>query len=820
MVSNRRSRARRLVSSIVSLFLAQTVIGLLLGAAPVPILAAPATPTSPSALFATTTVGAASTTSTPTPTATQSPTATTVARNSFIAGVVFEDDDGDETRSGREDGRRDVTVTLQLNNRTGDKQRAKTDRSGAYEFRDLAAGTYLVTAEAPDGYLFTTKDRLEVKVDGQDGTRLADFGLIKKGATLTPTPARRTSSSQASSSSRSSGNGSTPGSIGVQAIQPAPIPPSAPTATSTPTAAQQVGALTPLRSGQFRLEGRSDDNGHAFDFAAEGSVVQPGDMDMRIIINGHERAILIAEQKPYWRPVSEDDWHPTNLAELRAQHGVLSALDVLGLPQMAKTAREVRRAPNRELDDEGRVVQMYEIELGPTDGPSTMGGASAAARPSTAGASGQFEPLDALFRVWVSPDDGRILTAHLEALFRSSRTDIVGRAEPARVDVWLRLGEHNAPFSVQAPRQIARPTPATAAAPSGGVVAAAPPAPAPNSVPAPTRAQAQTATAPDRRSGPPPAAEADATAIAIGPAVTDASADQRSRDAEEALVALASAAGPRDGSEIGPDRIVLAVPWTTETLDLSAEAPINDGVASLKLILEAFGVRTQLDDLEALADGWLPSGGPHQPIPLETLIRIGERGSLRALGPTRGPGGGEWTAALARDFLQRGHPVLMRVRPGLLAGTPSADQQDDRYVVLVGREGEELLYHDPTAPDGARLRVSADQLDQAWAGAALPRQGAAFGFGVNVIGLLQGATARVAATATTVPTATARAATTVAPTVAVVATTPIPPLEAHSLEAPARPSEQSQGWAFHPALLALFAVLACGAGFVAARLAR
>jgi hypothetical protein len=792
------------LSSLFSLAAGQIVVGLLLAAVPGPILAAPPVPTASPSLVATIPAGAAATTSTPTPTATQRATATSVARSSFISGVVFEDDDGDETRSGQEDGRRDVTLTLQLNNRTGDKQRAKTNRSGAYEFRHLAAGTYLVTAEAPDGHVFTTNDRLEVKVDGQDGTRLADFGLIKKGAT--PTPVRRTSSSQASSSSRSSDSGSRPERTGVHAIQPAPAPPPGPTATSTPTVAQQLMALPPFRSGQFRLEGRSDDNGLVFQFAAQGSVMQPGDLDMRLIINGQERAVLIAEQKPYWRPMSEDAWQATNLAELRAQHGVLSALDVLGLPQMAATARAVRRAPNRELDDEGRIVQLYEIELGPPVG------SGAVAKPGAANASGQFDPLDASFKVWVSPDDGRILTAHLEASFRSSRPDITGRAEPARLDVWLRLSEHNAAFSIQAPRQIARPTAATAAAP---------PAPAPNPAPAPApaRAQAPAAPAPARPSGPPAAGEAGEAAVAAGPIVADASADQRSRDAEEALVVLASAAGPREGSEIGPDRVELAVPWVAEPVSSPAGAPINDGVASLRLILEAFGVTTQMDDLEALADSWLPPGGPHRPVPLETLIRIGERGSLRALGPMRGPGGGEWTATLARDFLQRGYPVLMRVRTDLLAGPPSVAPQADRYVVLVGREGEELLYHDPTAPDGARLRISADQLDQAWAEAALPRQGAAFGFGVNVIGLLQGATARAATTATTAPTATTRVAATTAPTV-VAAATPMPPLEARAPEEPAHSVEQSQGWSFHPALLALFAVLACGAGFVAARLAR
>ena len=775
---------------------------------------------------------------TATPTATTTPTivqvatptqTTTPTGRAAIVGLVYRDSNANALFDGREEGIDDVQLTLERIDVVEKARTAKSDSKGKYRFDDVAIGSYLLTLRVPSNYRATTTTRRDAVVVSSLGS-IEDFGLERVDGNENDSNGSgndNTSNSSNQTSSRSNSSARARAAA-APARTPTPMPTATPTATATPTILNRLRDLVSLSQNQFvsfTMQGQTDDNGRRADFAAEGNVLEAKDMAMRLAINGKELEIVVVGPNPYERAAPEEYWDRTSIEELRRRHGVLSPLDVLALPLLADQTFEIRRMGLEQV--EGQVLQRYQIDVHRPPPPPVGAGPAAAAprggqaKPAIAAAGpDQLVVLEGRVELWVSEGDGLIHTAHLALGVPSARRDYTGRLNPAWMDVWLRFSDHNVAFTINEPRAeaLVRPTDVPVAV---RVPPVAGPAAAPAPAPAPARAQAQAAPAPDRRSGPPPAAEAAEAAVSTGPVIPDVSADQRSRDAEEALVALASAAGPRDGSEIGPDRVVLAVPWETAPVSSpAAEAPINDGVAALRLILEAYGVTTQLDDLEALADGWLPPGAPHPPVPLETLIRIGERGSLRALGPTRGPGGGEWTATLARDFVQRGYPVLMRVRPGLLASPPSAAPQADRYVVLVGREGEELLYHDPTAPDGARLRISADQLDQAWAGAALPRQGAAFGFGVNMIGLLQGATARAAASATTVPTATARAAPTSAPTVVVAALTPIPPLEARASEGPAQSVEQSQGWSFHPALLALFAVLACGVGFVVARFAR
>src|SRR5439155_13303603 len=93
--------------------------------------------------------------------------------------------------------------------------------------------------------------------------------------------------------------------------------------------------------------------------------------------------------------------------------------------------------------------------------------------------------------------------------------------------------------------------------------------------------------------------------------------------------------------------------------------PPTDGPASLGMLLEAYGVVADTADLEALAqvlEGQASAKSPR----LATLVRIGERGSLRPLGPAYGTGGDEWSATLARDYVRRGYPVLALVSPALL----------------------------------------------------------------------------------------------------------------------------------------------------------
>ena len=261
--------------------------------------------------------------------------------------------------------------------------------------------------------------------------------------------------------------------------------------------------------------------------------------------------------------------------------------------------------------------------------------------------------------------------------------------------------------------------------------------------------------------------------------------------------------------------MLLAVPWRGLPVGPTEVARAADGPASLGMILEAFGVGVGTPDLDALTTEWQRPSSPTESVQLATLIRIGERGSLRPLGPAFGSGGDEWTAALARDYLRRGYPVLALVQPALLsdlprpataasaeAVLPAAVAQPARYVVLMGLEGEYLLYHDSATPDGAARRVLAADLDRAWAGVNPSRPGAAFGFGTGVVGLLDPSRQASGTPAATAPAATAPAVS-AAPRIEVVA---------QGVDQPSAPS------GFHPAVLAFFTLLGAAASYLVARL--
>jgi len=735
------------------------IVALLLGAGAEPALATP-TPTP-----------------TPTKTATPTPTATaTPMASSFISGKVFEDSNDDGIRNNGEDGVSDVTVRLQANNKTGSVRKAKTGSSGGYKFSDLAAGTYLVTVEPPDDWEATTSEQLEVKVNGTDGTAVADFGLLEPVvATPTPTPVAQTTTQSNPAAGGSTISG---GAAPVAAAVTVPTP------TATPSLAEQFAASVPLRSAHFRLLGRGDDNGQVTDFLAEGNGLEPDRLDMQMVINGQEQNVIAVGDKAYVRNVGEELWQPTDVSALRRLHGALSPLGVLTLPNLSKQVLAVRAGELEEID--GGMAQRYEVDIG----PSPSGSPSAE--------SGQLEVLGGLIEVWIYPYPGPfyglIYQVHLQLAVPSTTQDQSGRVEPAWLDSWTRYSEHNAAFSINAPQAIAQPAPplpapapvpGRPAGPSGGG-----PAPAPRAVPKP------------QGSGPEPPAPAPATSPETQAVEIPL---ERSLAADRALQALAGGTGPRAGSRLDPDGVLLAVPWRSQ-LGPVGLGPSTDGAASIGMILEAFGVTAGTADLQALAETWQPSWGPTEPVQLRTLVRIGERGWLHPLGPTVGSVDGEWSAALARDLLRRGYPVLALVRPELLS-PPASTGQPDRYVVLMGFEGDHLLYHDPYSPDGAARKALSADLDQAWESAIRPRQGMAFGFGASVAGLLDSAARQV-------PTATAAK-----PAASVVSEAPPPTATAQPITESVEVASSTPG-GLHPALMAFLAILTGGVGFVLARLLR
>jgi hypothetical protein len=253
--------------------------------------------------------------------------------------------------------------------------------------------------------------------------------------------------------------------------------------------------------------------------------------------------------------------------------------------------------------------------------------------------------------------------------------------------------------------------------------------------------------------------------------------------------------------------VQLAVPWRGEIVDPSGQDPPTDGPASAAMVLEAFGINVQTSDLIALAQEWQPTWSPSEPLRFTTLTRIGGRGSLRPQGPVYGTGGDEWTPELARDYLRRGYPIVALLHPSFLPGEPSDANRPDRYVVLIGYDGDEFLYHDPTVPAATGRRISSARLEAAWANAVPPRDGAAFGYGSSVSSLVSVIPKPVPPTATPVPPLP-------------VPTSALAPLPTPAPQATVAPMQLGVFGPMHPALVGLFSLLGALLGFAIFRLAR
>jgi uncharacterized protein (DUF2141 family) len=93
-----------------------------------------------------------------------------------ISGRVFHDLDRNGAMTGSESGFGGAEVQLQAE----DGQIVATTKAlgnGSFEFRDMAAGRYLVSVVVPPGFIATTPEQVRVEL-GKDDSQAANFGLL------------------------------------------------------------------------------------------------------------------------------------------------------------------------------------------------------------------------------------------------------------------------------------------------------------------------------------------------------------------------------------------------------------------------------------------------------------------------------------------------------------------------------------------------------------------------------------------------------------------------------------------------------------------
>ena len=270
--------------------------------------------------------------------------------------------------------------------------------------------------------------------------------------------------------------------------------------------------------------------------------------------------------------------------------------------------------------------------------------------------------------------------------------------------------------------------------------------------------------------------------------------------AERAQVALETRGPARTNGAARDGSVLLDVPFRTQQ-DGTGYAPTNAGPAGLMMVLASYGTDVRLGDLRGLVNGLESSYSPASQPRLETLTRIAERSGLSALDLYRGARFNEWSIEQLREALRKGHPVVTLVQgAGLPGGTPPGSVRE-RFITIIGVEGDELIYHDAAYPDegaGAGLRIPSRTLEQAWQSASTPKLAAAFGLGPEARGLLDYARGQPA-TPTSGPSEPPTAAPTPLPTPALAVTT--------QQSAEVAGSGNPLGLPVHPLLIAFWAML-------------
>ena len=734
-----------------------------------------------------------------------------------IIGLIYNDANRNGTLDEEEDGVNNVEVTLERADNSDRVRTVKSDSRGKYRFDSLTSGTYVITVKTPSGYVAVTALRREVDVTITTGD-IADFGIAKPISTNsgTTTGGGTTTNSGTTTAGGTTTGGGTTGdtspaaqATAAAAVTPTPraggaVPillPILPTATPTPSAVERLIGRSPLRTAQFQMEAVSLGGSEGrVDLLAEGVLIAPDQLSMRLLRNDRLEEIVVVKGRAYIQSAETGNvWRDLSYAKLRAEPALLAPLDALNALMFVDYAEESGQlvldgVPTTSYVGEVNTIAMWEANLQ---------------------ADGAIRPVaqEMQIQAWVGLEDRVLRSERLTARFIGAYSDLDEAPEPVDIDATFSFKAVNRPFNIVSPTLGSPADSASLPAPEGplplpnlpvtvpGAPRPAPapaPAPGPAARPAPVPAPNRPAPA-EREGAPTPAPQTEATAE-TDPMAGVPSQSEQILAAERAQVALETRGPARTNSAARDGSILLDVPFRTQQ-DGTGYAPTNSGPAGLMMVLASYGTDVRLGDLRALVNGLESSYSPAAQPRLETLTRIAERSGLSALDLYRGARFNEWSVEQLREALRKGHPVVTLVQgAGLPGGTPPGSVRE-RFITIVGIDGDELIYHDPAYPDegaGAGLRVPSRTFEQAWQSASTPKLAAAFGLGPEARGLLDYARGQPA-TPTPAPSEQVVAEPTPLPTPAFVVTT--------QQSAEVAGSGNPLGLPVHPLLIAFWAML-------------
>ena len=578
----------------------------------------------------------------------------------------------------------------------------------------------------------------------------------------------------------------------AQRFTPTPSP--TPVPTATPLATTRLTAAYP-RSARFLMQAVARyPDGRRTDMLAEGALigfetivfqdqgqrVGSEQVSMRIKRNEQVDDIVVTAQDAYRQRSTDENWQLARYDEIRNDLGLLAPLDALVALRCVSRAQDGGQAVvdgvvTRYILGEVDALRFWETSIRPhygggggttagatTGAPTISGGAipsgtgrvipsctppgPAAVDPGVRGAQPVYQTMQV--EAWVGVEDGLIRAQRMTARVLPPIGDPKQMSDPIDLDVVLTFYDVNKPITIiPPPLPTATPVPPTAA-PATAAPAAVQPAPA-NGQPAPVEAPTPGligAPTPELI-GSPEATVEGPRELPIGQQPSGPTPSQREQAlaAERALVALATGGQPRIGSYGRGSNIFLDLPFRTQQ-DNTVYAPTNSGPASLAMVFGGYGIDVAVPDLRALMNGLDGNYSPGATPRIETVARVAERGGLNVLDLYRGARFNEWTVEQVREMIRRGYPVMTLVQGAVLPGGTPPGVARERFITVVGIDGDEIIYHDPAYPDegqGASRRIPPRILEQGWLAASTPRLAAGFSLGPEGRGMLDTARGQV-----------------------------------------------------------------------------
>ena len=196
---------------------------------------------------------------------------------------------------------------------------------------------------------------------------------------------------------------------------------------------------------------------------------------------------------------------------------------------------------------------------------------------------------------------------------------------------------------------------------------------------------------------------------------------------ESALLLLAESAASTDAPSVAPARLGV-VPFRSQR-DGSQWTGSNCGPAALAMVLEAYGISQENDDLRYRSHTYQGTWGRRTGTALQHLARVAEDFGLGTVGLYEGDSFRRWTIAEVRAEVERGRPVIALVKFRLLPGREYSNVRFDHYVVLWDLTPDGFIYNDPIYPEAeegfARAMTNA-QLEAAMGVTMEPWQAVAF----------------------------------------------------------------------------------------------